>query len=249
MSCSVPAYLDEAERCSWVVLLHEGQILGVGSPMNFSAPMKGRTFSISAAGLQKRSMQQDLMDNPLVVDAVIQGEQVRVVLKDGVQTDGASLLPGGDDVKLREVEPRFEDGFISLLRERVSQTPQSMFFDAGEIPSDQALSAQSGPVIEVEDLNATLRGFLCRRRHYVRCWPWRGFWTVGGQWRRQVHNVSHALRLAACQWGNFESRGDGSASLGCNGSRPHRLHVSKIFSLRHLECSRKHAILRQRLWA
>ena len=44
------AYLDEAERCSWVVLLHEGQILGVGSPRNFSAPMKGRTFSISAAG-------------------------------------------------------------------------------------------------------------------------------------------------------------------------------------------------------
>jgi ABC-2 type transport system ATP-binding protein len=127
--------------------------------MNFSAPMKGRTFSISASGLQKRSMQQDLMDNPLVVDAVIQGEQVRVVLKDGVQTDGASLLPSGGDVKLREVEPRFEDGFISLLRERVSQTPQSMFFDAGEIPSDQALSAQSGPVIEVEDLTRRFGDF------------------------------------------------------------------------------------------
>ncbi len=153
------AYLDEAERCSWVVLLHEGQILGVGSPMNFSAPMKGRTFSISASGLQKRSMQQDLMDSPLVVDAVIQGEQVRVVLKDGVQTDGASLLPGGGDVKLREVEPRFEDGFISLLRERVSQTPQRMFFDVGEIPSDQALSAQSGPVIEVEDLTRRFGDF------------------------------------------------------------------------------------------
>ena len=43
------AYLDEAERCSWVVLFHEGQILGEGTPMDFSAPMKGRTFSISAS--------------------------------------------------------------------------------------------------------------------------------------------------------------------------------------------------------
>ena len=150
---------------------------------------------------------------------------------------------------MREVEPRFEDGFISLLRERVSQTPQRMFFDVGEIPSDQALSAQSGPVIEVEDLTRRFGDFYAVRRHYVRRWPWRGFWTVGGQWRGQVHNVSHALRLAACQWGNFEGRWDGPASLGCNGSRPHRLHVSKIFSLRYLECSRKHAILRQRLWA
>ncbi len=157
------AYLDEAERCSWVVLFHEGKILGEGTPMNFSAPMKGRTFSVSASGIQKRSMQQRLMDNPSVVDAVIQGEQVRVVVKSGVQTDAESLLPGAGDVMLREVEPRFEDGFISLLRERVAETSQRMSFDIGELSSSQALSAASGPIIKVQDLERRFGDFYAVR--------------------------------------------------------------------------------------
>ena len=157
------AYLDEAERCSWVVLFHEGQILGEGTPTDFSAPMKGRTFSVSASGLQKRATQQRLMDNPLVVDAVIQGEQVRVVVKSGVQTDADSLLPGADDVMLREVEPCFEDGFISLLRERVAETSQRMSFDIGELSSGQALSASSGPVIKVQDLKRRFGDFYAVR--------------------------------------------------------------------------------------
>lgn len=157
------AYLDEAERCSRVVLFHEGQILGEGSPGNFSAPMKGRTFSISASGLAKRAIQQRLMDNPLVVDAIIQGEQVRVVVKSGAQTDAESLLPGAADVILREVEPRFEDGFISLLRERVAETSQRMSFDIRELSSRQALSASSGPVIKVQDLERRFGDFFAVR--------------------------------------------------------------------------------------
>ncbi|MGC8603767.1 MAG: ATP-binding cassette domain-containing protein [Desulfomonilaceae bacterium] len=157
------AYLDEAERCSWVVLLHEGQILGEGSPMNFSAPMKGRTFSISASGLQKRATQQRLMDNPLVVDAVIQGEQVRVVLKSAAQKDAECLLPGASDVTVRAVEPRFEDGFISLLRERIAETSPKISFDIGEQSSRQVLSASSGPVIKAQNLERRFGDFYAVR--------------------------------------------------------------------------------------
>lgn len=157
------AYLDEAERCSEVVLIHEGQILGAGSPGNFSTPMKGRTYSISAPGFLKRAMQQRLMDNPAVVDAVIQGERVRVVVKAGVQTDGESLLPGADDVMLREVEPRFEDGFIALLRERVDEPSRRMSFDMGTAPASPVAGMPRGPIIEVRNLKRRFGDFYAVR--------------------------------------------------------------------------------------
>ena len=40
------AYLDEAERCDEVILMHAGERLGQGSPASFSAPMGGRTFLV-----------------------------------------------------------------------------------------------------------------------------------------------------------------------------------------------------------
>ena len=38
------AYLDEAERCKTVILMHAGKVLGRGDPKDFSAEMRGRTF-------------------------------------------------------------------------------------------------------------------------------------------------------------------------------------------------------------
>jgi ABC-2 type transport system ATP-binding protein len=157
------AYLDEAERCSGVVLIHEGQILGHGAPGNFSAPMKGRTYSISAPGLPKRTMQKHLMDNPAVVDAVILGERIRVVVKAGVQIDGESLLPGADDVMMREVEPRFEDGFIALLRERVDEPSRGMSFDLGTPQASPVAGTPRGPVIEVQNLKRRFGDFYAVR--------------------------------------------------------------------------------------
>ncbi len=51
------AYLDEAERCADVVLMHQGACLGQGSPESFSQPMRGRTFHITAPQFGKRSLQ------------------------------------------------------------------------------------------------------------------------------------------------------------------------------------------------
>ena len=35
------AYLDEAERCDRVILLHQGRLLGEGTPESFSRPLDG----------------------------------------------------------------------------------------------------------------------------------------------------------------------------------------------------------------
>ncbi len=74
------AYLDEAERCDAVLLLHEGRLLGEGPPGLFTARMAGRSFHATAAGVGKRRLQELLADAPGVVDAAIQGGHVRVVV-------------------------------------------------------------------------------------------------------------------------------------------------------------------------
>src|SRR5487761_1862037 len=75
------AYLDEAERCDSVLLIHEGQLLGHGPPGQFTAEMAGRSF-LATASLGRRRLQARLAEVPGVIDAVIQGSRVRVVTAD-----------------------------------------------------------------------------------------------------------------------------------------------------------------------
>jgi drug efflux transport system ATP-binding protein len=105
------AYLDEAERCDAVLLLHEGRLLGAGPPGTFSAGMAGRCFRATAA-LGRRRLQARLAALPGVIDAVIQGGGVRVV----TAAPGAPTGPGLADVTFAPVAPRFEDGFVARLR-------------------------------------------------------------------------------------------------------------------------------------
>lgn len=157
------AYLEEAERCGEVVLIHEGRVLGAGAPAKFSAPMKGRTFSIAAPNIPKRSLQQHLMDKPGVLDAVVVGDSVRVVMKTGARADAESLMPGVGGVTVREVEPRFEDGFIAQLRDRSDKTPQGASFDMGTPPPPMTPEAPREPVIEVQDLKRRFGDFYAVR--------------------------------------------------------------------------------------
>jgi len=108
------AYLDEAERCQEVLLLHEGRLLGRGAPSDFTRDLRGRTYTVTSGSLGKRNLQECLARAPGLVDAVIQGDGVRVVTGDG-PPDLAAL---GVDGEITPVEPRFEDGFMVALHTR-----------------------------------------------------------------------------------------------------------------------------------
>src|SRR5262249_26381522 len=65
------SYLDEAERCGQVVVLHQGRVLAQGRPAEVSALAAGRTFLVEpAAGQSARVLQARLLDDPAVLDAV-----------------------------------------------------------------------------------------------------------------------------------------------------------------------------------
>ncbi len=135
------SYLDEAERCGHVVVLHEGNVLAEGKPSEVSILAEGQTFLADPrAGQRARALQTRLLDEPYIVDAVPEGGKVRFVtgrqgegetwrqgdtergrkrdwetkrLGDGeTGSQGSSPLAGATVVS---VAPRFEDGFMVLL--------------------------------------------------------------------------------------------------------------------------------------
>ena len=175
------AYLDEAERCGHVIVLHQGKVLAQGPPGDITEIARGRVFVAElAAGQSPRGVQSRLLDAPDVIDAVPDGGRVRIVraapgdsgvraariasgaadrgpsvsaipvahgaadrddgtapaagadasaiaVAHSVTADGSSAHPSTslNDVlngaRVTPVAPRFEDGFMSLLRRVADQ--------------------------------------------------------------------------------------------------------------------------------
>jgi ABC-2 type transport system ATP-binding protein len=106
------SYLDEAERCGHVVVMHQGKVLAQGPPYDVSGVAADRVFLADPpAGQKAREFQARLLDNPSVIDAVPEGGRVRLVLNES-SIHPLSLIPHP-----LPVQPRFEDGFMTLLRQ------------------------------------------------------------------------------------------------------------------------------------
>lgn len=110
------AYLDEAERCDQVVIMHEGRVLGSGEPASFSEAMRGRSFLVRTPAVGKRRLQDTLADSPGVVDALIDGDDVRIVMARTVTPDSRQLWPDGPELSIEAVPPSIEDAFVATLR-------------------------------------------------------------------------------------------------------------------------------------
>ena len=157
------AYLDEAERCGHVVVLHEGKVLAQGPPRDITAIARDRVFVAElAAGQSPRGVQSRLLDEPNVVDAVPDGGRVRIVLGGDATRGGdagrgmrgpagtsaaARSAPTGaafsavlNGARISQVAPRFEDGFMSLLRRVADQE------HASAISLDRPLAASEADV-------------------------------------------------------------------------------------------------------
>ncbi|MEH8044611.1 ATP-binding cassette domain-containing protein [Gallibacterium anatis] len=104
------AYLDEAEKCDSVILLNEGKKLYDGAPQGLLESVRGRVFQVSdipVAG--RRSSLIHLLQQPQVMDGIIQGSNLRIVLKP------EAAKPQLSQGKWQPVNPCFEDAFINRL--------------------------------------------------------------------------------------------------------------------------------------
>ena len=140
------SYLDEAEKAARVLVLHEGRALAQSEPAGVTRVAAGRSLTLDPGpGNTARNLQARLLDDPQVIDAVPDGGLVRLV-RAGAAAVGAAPEPIAG-CAATAVEPRFEDGFMVLLRGTAAH-------EAGvDIRLQRPLApAQEGAVVEVRDL-------------------------------------------------------------------------------------------------
>ncbi|QKI89049.1 ATP-binding cassette domain-containing protein [Thiomicrorhabdus xiamenensis] len=161
------AYLDEAERCHDIKLLHEGRLLAQGAPEHFTQPLKNRTFLLSAdKTTHKRQLKKQLAAQPFVQDALIMGESVRILTRDTVGTPAELLqkLPGIEpadrqSLQVEAVESRFEDAFVDLLSQQTEFAPVLEKETVQHFAQASAVSDDL-PAIEVDKLVCRFGDFV-----------------------------------------------------------------------------------------
>jgi ABC-2 type transport system ATP-binding protein len=119
-------YLDEAERCARVALLHEGRLLALDTPDALRAGLPGQIVEMIAAD-QVRAVSL-AQNEPGVEDVQTFGERahVRFAAHAGAGAEArlaGSLAAAGIAIRsLREVPPSLEDVFIARLQEQGAGT-------------------------------------------------------------------------------------------------------------------------------
>jgi ABC-2 type transport system ATP-binding protein len=110
------AYLDEAERCHHVVVLHEGEKLAEGPPESFRQQVGRRVFLVDPpSGVKPRQIQTDLAGRDPVVDATIRSGRVRVVTRDEDPGQLKAILSQTWQSSFNRADPTFEDAFMALI--------------------------------------------------------------------------------------------------------------------------------------
>ncbi|KSW26905.1 MULTISPECIES: ATP-binding cassette domain-containing protein [unclassified Pseudomonas] len=144
------SYMDEAERCSEVYLLHQGQLLAQGLPEDIRRHADGLCrIAVPPVGEPARKLQARLLDDPQnIIDAVPQGGEVRFIRqRDADEKRLDELLDGAP---VREVDARLEDGFMVLLRARSGA--EQVDTEALKAAAPGGTSGNGEAVIEVKDL-------------------------------------------------------------------------------------------------
>lgn len=113
------SYLDEAERCHRVALLHQGQILYCETPAGLKRRLHGAVVSI--VGHEARRIRATLGGAAGVLNALLVGDGVHLVVDDAARRIPelrATLQTAGLAFdRLEEAEPTIEDLFVAATSE------------------------------------------------------------------------------------------------------------------------------------
>src|SRR5690606_2323696 len=110
------SYMDEAERCDRIALLHEGRLLALDAPATIQDMLAGRLYSVR--GGNARDVRNALRQVPGVRHAPLFGDTVHAVTDDGTErhaVQSALAAWGVHDVMIEPARPSLEDAFIALV--------------------------------------------------------------------------------------------------------------------------------------
>ncbi len=115
------AYMDEAERCSRVGLIHKGEIIRQGAPTELRALVPGQLLAVFAADLEAAEPALRRMNGVLQVQ--VYGDRLHVFVDDAAIREPqiwAELAGAGIAVKqIVPAAPHLQEAFISLIAGQV----------------------------------------------------------------------------------------------------------------------------------
>ncbi|MEA3375871.1 MAG: ABC transporter ATP-binding protein [Chloroflexota bacterium] len=113
-------YMDEAERCSRVALLSEGQVIQCDTPKQIKEVVEGELLELQPSDL--RAASQIVRGLAGVLEVQTFGNLLHVFVDEADRRASGireALQEAGIEVKgMRETRPRMEEAFISLIRKR-----------------------------------------------------------------------------------------------------------------------------------
>ncbi len=111
------AYLDEAERCNRLALLHEGRLLGLGTPDEVKRLMPGTLLEVRTSAPRRTALL--LRENLRSATVGLFGDRVHVATREpaAVESDTRRLVAdaGFELLSIKPIEPSLEDVFISVI--------------------------------------------------------------------------------------------------------------------------------------
>jgi ABC-2 type transport system ATP-binding protein len=114
------AYLDEAERCNRVAMIHRGKLLGCGTPEEIKRMMGAAILEVRTP--QPRAATALLREGLGAASVGMFGDRVHVVSRDPqrAEQEVRTILQaaGLPLTSLRPIEPSLEDVFVSVLGNR-----------------------------------------------------------------------------------------------------------------------------------
>ena len=111
------AYLDEAERCNRLALLHEGRLLGLGTPDEVKRLMPGTLLEVRTSAPRRTALL--LRENLRSASVGLFGDRVHVATREpaAAEADTRRLVAsaGFELLSLHPVEPSLEDVFVAVI--------------------------------------------------------------------------------------------------------------------------------------
>jgi ABC-2 type transport system ATP-binding protein len=154
------AYLDEAELCQSVILLHEGKKVFDGEPRQLTDRVRSRTFHLHVSG-NRRKILAAALRSEAVIDGVVQGDSVRIVLKPNAKPEELKQL--SDDQKPEPVAPRFEDAFIDALgglpktESLVAHSMRQLEHNGGDAVEAKGLTKRFGNFVATDHISFSVK--------------------------------------------------------------------------------------------
>jgi len=115
-------YMDEAERCSRVGLMYQGQMVVCDTPERVKAMTEGELIALRPSDVRRAREVLGGLEGILEMQTF--GDQLRIFVRDAdqviIQGRAALTAQGIEMLDVRRTRPRMEEAFISLIRRRMA---------------------------------------------------------------------------------------------------------------------------------